>query len=201
MIYLIIALAIAQAYTFYSLKRIKKGNIPSSNKTNTSSSTEEFLRTLSSKIEYSDVEPEHQTIYNILETIKLEDWQFEIVDSSVNNYLLEYTFKFLSNNNDSYVNGIIRKYCESSNLDSSLKIGFLIFNIKGNSISLDLRNDKTKSLHNDLVSFVSYYLIKYFQKENKESLDAFKNKLIMINRGLKTLNRSKKLDDILGNDC
>lgn len=200
MIYLIIALAIAQAYTFYSLKRIKKGNI-TSNKPNRSISTEEeLLRTLSYKIKYSDIEPEYQTIYNILETIKLEDWQFEIKDSTIDNYLLEYTFKFSSNNNDSYVSGIIRKYGESSNLDSSFKIGFLIFNIKGSSLTLD-DEYKTKPLHNDLVSFVSYYLIKYYQKENKESLDAFKNKLTMINRGLKTLNRSKKLDDILGNDC
>ena len=130
----------------------------------------------------------------------MEDWQFEIKDSTIDNYLLEYTFKFSSNNNDSYVSGIIRKYGESSNLDSSFKIGFLIFNIKGSSLTLD-DEYKTKPLHNDLVSFVSYYLIKYYQKENKESLDAFKNKLTMINRGLKTLNRSKKIDDILGNDC
>lgn len=194
MIYLIIILAIAQAYTLYLIREIKKGNVQSY-KPSEDKQKEDFLRTLCSDIKYSDIDPEYQTIYNILETIKIEDWQFEILDYQVSNYSIIYNFKFNSNNDNSHVIGVLRKY-ESS----PFQIGFLNCKINGNIISL-IDEFKKKSIRDDLVSFIYYYIVKYYQEKNKKSLNAYKDNLTNINISLKTLNRSKKLNDILGNDC
>lgn len=195
MIYLIIILAIAQVYTLYSISKLKKSNTQSDKLPKHSQKDVDLLKTLCSDIKHSDVDPEYQTIYNILETIKLEDWQFEITDSDVNNYSLIYNFRFISNSNDSYVSGILRKYDANP-----FQLGYLNGRINGNSLSLS-DEFKNKPIHDDLASFIYYYIVKYYQEENKKSLDAYKNKLTEINMSLKTLNRSKKLNDILGNDC
>ncbi len=172
MIFLLTLLFVLQIVCFYFIFRNKSKTTPPK-KCYT-------LKPIPKKFEYTDIEPDCKTFYNVLETIKLEKWEAEVKPD----YDL-YDIIVTSPDGKSKIKARIRLY------DKDVKLSIFSTIINNNSIIFPEKVDQ------DAIIFLWDYIIQYEEDKNKEDEQKLRDKLISINKSLKTLNRSKLLDDIL----
>ena len=181
---IITLLAIAQILSFYLIfKRLKPKVIKPEGL---------VLKPIPKGVTYEDLDPNHDLIYEVLETIKLEDWNLEIESD----FLGRGSYKLTFTSND-YLTIVRARITEYSNNEMRLSM----FHISGKG-SVSLASDKygfpnQTKVTNDIILFLWDYVIEEYENKNKKDKQRLSNTIEGIRNSLKTLKRSKRLNTIL----
>lgn len=179
--FLIGFLLISQAITFYFLITKKKIFIKVKPK---GFILEEYPK----DIKFKNVHPDYQVVYDVFESIKLENWKLEIEqDYSISGAR---SWELNLNSHDFEVTVMCRLRMYS---DEEVRLSSLIIRTKTDSISLG-RED---SIANDIIIFFWKYIVEDKNNYNKEVYKSYEQSIDNISSKLKTLKRSRKLKSIL----
>jgi hypothetical protein len=145
------------------------------------------LAKIPKRISYKDIEPDWKTFYNFMENIKLEGWRFEVKD-----FILRrdssWDISIISHDQKSSMTGRLRDYGDDGVFLSNC-------NIRAGGTSLVVsREDEIAS---DVILFLWNYVIKHYEDQNSDLRNSYQSSIDRINSQLKTLNRSKRLTNIL----
>jgi len=185
MIYFIIALlSISQIVSFYLIFNKIKPFIKPKKVEGV------LLKPIPDNITYEDVDKNQTLVRDVIESIKLEEWKVEVKpDFGLGR---SYDVNFTSHDgNVKFINKIglgfgglekdpYLRQCHIRSTDGSIVI------------------DREKSpMTNDILIFLWDYIIKYHENENSDRTNSYLQSIKSIGSKLKTLNRSRKLDEIL----
>lgn len=149
-----------------------------------------FLKEIPNKPTYEDLDKDHKLIYDIMESVKLENWKLEITpDISYSSSTWEVNFE---SQTGIRIRSRLRKR-ESGTFSGLYLSSFRVYVNKG-SVSID---DGSK-IENDVISFLWDYVVKYHENENEEIRIYYQDTIDDISSKLKTLKRSERLNNILG---
>jgi hypothetical protein len=184
MVFFIILLAISQIIGFYLiLNKIKPIIKPKSEGI--------ILKVIPDKPTYESLDPENKLVYDVMESVKLEDWKVE-VDSDISHHLKTWTLNFES------TTGVrIRSRLRYDSLGICLS-SFTVLNGGGGfnhhgSISID----NESKIASDVIIFLWDYVVEYHLNENEKVRKYYQSTIDNIASKLKTLRRSEKLNNIL----
>jgi len=185
MAFFIILLTISQIVSFYLIfNKIKPIFKPKTEGI--------ILKMIPDKPTYESLDPENKLVYDIMESVKLENWKVE-VEADISHHSKTWTINFESNTG-------IRIRSRVRNSGEMYLSSFTVLNGErgfkhshSGSISID---DKSK-ISNDVIIFLWDYIIEYHQNENEESRKYYQSTIDDISSKLKTLRRSERLNNIL----
>lgn len=150
-----------------------------------------ILEEYPSDIKFKDVHPDYQIVYDIFESIKLENWHSEIEqDYSISG---SRTWELHFNSHDFEVTVMCRLRMYS---DQEVILSNLIIRTKTDAIALG----KEDSIANDIIIFFWKYVVEDKNNYNKEVYKSYEQSVDNISSKLKNLNRSKRLSSILGDE-
>jgi hypothetical protein len=135
---------------------------------------------------YEDIDPNFNIVYDVLKTIKIEDWKVDFEDD-FQLHGQHYKLNFVSHDVDINVRSRIR-------IDDEGDISYLSFTITG---GCQITINKDSSIKNDIVLFLWDYIVEYHEKKYNDSVKYYEDGIKKISSKLKTLNRSRRLDEIL----
>lgn len=138
------------------------------------------------QVNYNDIDPKYDTFYNFMENIKLENWQSEldVKQSGIDGC---WDVELTSHDDNSKMRVRLRDYGDGVFLSNcTIRAG-------GASLSVG----KEDAIAKDIILFTWDYVIEYYEMRNKGLEYSFKDSIDRINSQLKTLNRSKRLNNIL----
>jgi hypothetical protein len=146
------------------------------------------LAKIPERVYYKDVEPDWKTFYDFMENIKLEGWKADVTEDSLRVGSDScWVVNIISHDQKSSMTCRLRDYGDGVFLSNC--------NIRAGGTSLSVsREDKIAS---DIILFFWDYIIKHYEDENQESRNSYKSSIDKINDQLKTLNRTKRLNNIL----
>jgi hypothetical protein len=179
--FILVFLLISQAITFYFLITNKKIFVKVKPK---GIILEEYPK----DIKFKDVHPDYQIVYDIFESIKLENWNSEIEQDFSSSRSRTWQLNFNSHDFEISVMCRLRMYS-----DEEVRLSNLIIRTKTDSIALG----KEDSIANDIIIFFWKYIVEDKNNYNKEVYKSYEQSVDNISSKLKTLNRSKKLKSIL----
>ena len=146
------------------------------------------LAKIPEKVSYKDIEPDWQTFYNFMENIKLEGWKAEVTEDQLKVRDDScWVINIISHDQKSSMSGRLRDYGDGVFLSSC--------NIRAGGTSLVV--SKEDKISSDIILFLWNYVIKHYENENQELINSYQSSIDRINAELKTLNRSKRLNNIL----
>ncbi len=147
------------------------------------------LKSIPKSVEYSDIDPEFKLVYEVIETIKLEKWWVDIDSPRDTTYLI----KFESNDNSIFINS--RIYC----YDDDIRLSNFSISKSGKVIHISDFSTQIENVivKNDILLFLWDYVIGWYEEKNNKQREKYNTSIDSIRKSLKTLNRSKKLNDIL----
>ncbi len=137
-------------------------------------------------VNYKDIDPNYDTFYNFMENVKLENWQsdLDVQKSGIDGC---WDVELTSPDDKSKMKVRLRDYGDGIFLSTcTIRAG-------GASLSIG----KEDAIAKDIILFTWDYVIEYYEMRNKELEYSFKDSIERINSQLKTLNRSKRLNNIL----
>lgn len=146
-------------------------------------------------IKFKDAHPDYQIVYDVFESIKLENWQPEIEQHYSGLGYRTWKLKFNSHDFEVFVMCRLRMYSNFSD-DEEVRLSNLNIRTKTDSIVLG----KDDSIVDDIILFFWEYIIEDKNKYNKEVYESYKQSVNNISSKLKTLKRSKRLKSILENE-
>ena len=178
---IITLLVISQIATFYLIfKRIKPKIIKPDGI---------VLKPISKELDYSDLDPDFNTVFDVLKSIKMENWELEFEEEySIGNN--DYSIKFKSHDNNVRVRSRLCFYGDDDNDDP-----YFIFYINTDGCSIKI--DNKSPIKNDIILFLWDYVIEYHEGKKAKSKKYYESGIERISSNLKALNRSRKLDKIL----
>jgi hypothetical protein len=182
MAFFIILLTISQIVSFFLIfNKIKPFIKPKSNGI--------ILKLIPDKPTYESLDPSHKLVYDVMESVKLENWKVEVeADRSYHSKTWQVYFesptgiRIRSRIRENH--GIHQMYLSNFNISNT---GF------GGTISID----NESKISNDVIVFLWDYIIEYHQNENEETKNYYQATIDDISSKLKTLRRSEKLNNIL----
>ena len=150
------------------------------------------LKPIPKEVEYEDVDPNSDLIYEVLETIKLEDWYLEKDFDALGSG--SWKFTFTSKDKKTLVRARISQYTKEMKLT--------MFHVSGPKGLISIKSDpfsfpKKSKITNDIILFLWDYLIDYYEDKNKANKKVLETSIESIRESLKTLKRSKRLNTIL----
>jgi hypothetical protein len=179
MLFFIILLTISQIVSFYLIfNKIKPIIKPKTEGI--------ILKVIPDKPTYENLDPKHKLVYDIMESVKLENWKVE-VEADISHHSKSWTINFES------PTGI---HIRSRVRDSS-QIYLSGFTIINSGIGGRISVDNESKISNDVIIFLWDYIIEYHQNENEETRKYYQSTIDAISSKLKTLRRSEKLNNIL----
>jgi len=185
--FILFILAISQIYTLISvisLSKVKKRSEEVIEKYKGVTTLEKIPE----RIYYEDVEPDWNTFYNFMENIKLENWKAEVTEEAhrissdscwVVNLISHDQGSSMSIRLRDYGNGVFLATC----------------NIRSGGTYLSVR--KEDKIATDVILFAWDYVIEHYKNQNTETINSYQSAIDSINAQLKTLNRTKRLNNIL----
>jgi hypothetical protein len=180
MLFFIILLTISQIVSFYLIfNKIKPIIKPKTEGI--------ILKVIPDKPTYENLDPKHKLVYDIMESVKLENWKVE-VEADISHHSKTWTINFES------PTGI---HIRSRVRDSSEIIYLSGFTIINSGIGGRISVDNESKISNDVIIFLWDYIIEYHQSENEETRKYYESTIDDISSKLKTLRRSEKLNNIL----
>lgn len=181
-------LIVSQVYLFYLINKGKaEGKVDMK-------PGEIKLRNIPKDIQYEDVEPDFKTTYDVLETIRIEEWKLTYINVLYD----QYTLSFISNCSNIEVMCCIR---EQGRLDGGpgVRFSYLRIKDKAEDKQISLSYTSPEFIKNDVIIFMWDYIIDYYDKRNNERIEYNKGVIRTVSSKLKTLRRSEKLEKILKN--
>ena len=178
--FIITLLVISQIVSFYIIFKRLKPNIIKPEGI--------VLKPIKDKVKYEDIDPNHDLVYDVLETIKIDGWDLEF-DPEISAISDRKSFRltFTSKDYKTILRSRITEY------SGEMRLGqFVIIGQKGN-ISIDPESP----IKNDLILFLWDYVLEYYEEEYKSDKIKIEDSIGAIRRSLITLRRSKRLNTIL----
>ena len=150
------------------------------------------LKVIPDKPTYESLDPENKLVYDIMESVKLENWKVE-VEADISHHSKTWTINFES------PTGIrIRSRVRDSGEIYLSAFTFTILNgERGHGHSGTISIDDKSKISNDVIIFLWDYIIEHHQNENEETRIYYQSTIDDISSKLKTLRRSEKLNNIL----
>jgi hypothetical protein len=178
MLFFIILLAVSQIVSFFLIfNKIKPFIKPK---------TEGIvLKLIPDKPTYESLDPSHKLVYDVMESVKLENWKVE-VEADISYHSKTWTVNFESPTGVS----IRSRVRDSSHIYLA---SFILNSGIGGRISID--NDS--KISNDVIIFLWDYIVEYHLNENEETRLYYQSTIDDISTKLKTLRRSERLNNIL----
>jgi hypothetical protein len=184
--FILFIIIISQAYimiNFISLSKVKKASEEVIEKYKCVTTLEKIPK----RINYEDVEPDWDTFYNFIENIKLENWEAEVSDDGRMYSNSSWEVNLTSHDKSSSMSVRMRDYGDG------FFLGSCIIRTNGNSLSVS----KEDKIATDIILFAWDYVIKHHESENHIRKNYYQTTIENINAQLKTLNRTKRLNNIL----
>ena len=144
-----------------------------------------YLKELPQSASYKDVEPDYKVVYDVMESIVLEDWDF-LIDSSYDKFDIEIYSK------DKSIS--IRSIIRISNYGDD-RVRMSLFSLRCVNGSITVNSDDI--IYNDVLLFLWNFIIDYKLKENEKIHSYYESTIESVNSNLKTLGRSRRLKEIL----
>jgi len=178
---IVISLLIAsQVVSFYLIfKRLKPKNTKPSGI---------LLRPLKESASYETVDTNYDLVYDVLESIKVEDWDLEL-EPEISGITGYGTFRhtFTSKDGKVTLRSRISEYSDGMSLSMFVIIG------KDGLI----RIDQYSNINNDIILFLWDYVVEYYEKKYENDKISIENAVCGIRKSLTTLRRSERLNSIL----
>jgi len=148
-----------------------------------------MLKLIPDKPSYESLDPKHKLVYDVMESVKLENWKVEVEAD------ISYHSKTWQVNFESPTGIRIRsRIRENHGIHQIYLSNFSILNTGiGGTISID----NESKISNDVIIFLWDYIIEYHQNENEETRNYYQSIIDDISSKLKTLRRSERLKNIL----
>jgi hypothetical protein len=188
MLYFILSLLIiSQVYTLIKINSYSKS------KKESDAVIEKYkgvttLAKIPERVYYKDVEPDWKTFYDFMENIKLEGWKAEVTEDQLRiDRDSCWVVNLTSHDGNSVMSVRLRDYGDGIFLSSC--------NIRAGGTSLSV--SKEEKIATDIILFIWDYIIEHYESMNNDSINSYKDSINRINAQLKTLNRSKRLNNIL----
>ena len=175
---IITLLIISQIYSFYLINKKKSPVVETKKETK-----DIILKPIPKPIEVDEVEGFEEIIKDILLTAKNECWKSNIRLKNYNRYEIS----------------IVSNDVEPISIDAVVNIDNISlgrFWIKKSGSFTTVENT---SLKNDLIVFIWDYILEEEMKRNKIQYNRFKENFETLRGGLKSLNREKKINELLDN--
>lgn len=151
-----------------------------------------LLKPIPRSIKYDDVDKNYQTVKDVLESIKLEDWKVDIIFNTM--IYDSYEISVISNSNDITIK--CRISYDSGDESSIPFLGyFIISDQQSKSISID--RELSSPINNDIIEFFWDYIVEYHNSLNNQQSIMYKKSITSITSKLKALSRSRKLNEII----
>jgi len=150
-------------------------------------------------ISLSDVDPKHTLIRDVLESARLEDWKAEVEQDHRLSGSFAYMLGF--NNPSNTVEIKVRFYLDEETRGKGgiykPSIGFLIIKTTESVVSYDKDENKGSDIENEICLFLWENVIKYHNNINDQLKRDYENSIKNIKSKLTTLNRDRKLKNII----
>lgn len=185
--FIFLLLVISQVFTFIKILSYSKSKKESDDVIEKYKGVTTLAK-IPERIHYKDVEPDWKTFYDFMENIKLEGWKAEITEDQLRiDRDSCWVVTLDSHDGNSTMTARLRDYGDGVFLSNcNIRAG-------GTSLSVGREDEIAK----DIILFMWDYIIEHYQNINKESIDSYKSSIDRISAELKTLNRSKRLNNIL----
>lgn len=145
-----------------------------------------ILKVIPDKPTYESLDPKHKLVYDVIESVKLENWKVE-VEPDISYHSKTWMMKFES------PTGIRIR----SRLRDNGQMYLSSFSILNTGIGGTISIDNDSKISNDVIIFLWDYIIEYHQNENEETRNYYQSIIDDISSKLKTLRRSETLKNIL----
>ena len=145
-----------------------------------------MLKVIPDKPSYESLDPKHKLVYDVMESVKLENWKVE-VESDISYHAKTWQVNFES------PTGIRIR----SRIRENSQIYLSNFSILNTGIGGTISIDNESKISNDVIIFLWDYIIEYHQNENEETRNYYQSIIDDISSKLKTLRRSETLKNIL----
>jgi hypothetical protein len=136
---------------------------------------------------YESVDPEYKLVYDVMKSVKLENWKVEIEEDL--SYSSKHWVLKIESPNGILIRSRLRNLNDEMNLAS-----FYITRFQGGSINMKSFDSK---ITNDVIIFLWDYVIEFHENKNEEDKAYYQRTIDEISSKLKTLRRSEKLNNIL----
>lgn len=151
-----------------------------------------ILEPIPKRLEYQNVEPDHKTMYDVIESAISENWKCEVTVESPS-VVMCWRLDIVSNDGSVKILARVRDWD-----DNELHIGNFI--VKSNNTSISISSDnRNKTIENDIKVFCWKYIVDHYKAENEDVRKRYISAIEDISSNLKALNRSRRLNDILNN--
>lgn len=191
---IITLLIISQIFTFYLLW--KKSPTVQPKVTSKEESKDIILKPIPKPIRVDEVEGFESTIKDILLSAKNENWKSTI---KLNHYNISsddyYEISIVSNGVEPISIDALVDICNGHVVDrpfDNIRLGRFWIKKSGSFTTVE-----NTSLKNDLIVFLWDYIIEDEMKKNRREYARFKENFETLRGGLKSLNRDRKLDELL----
>lgn len=181
---IITLLIISQIYSFYLISKKKSPVVETKKETK-----DIILKPIPKPIEVDEVEGFEEIIKDILLTAKNENWKSTI---KLNHYNISsddyyYTIDISSNDDEPIsIDALV-----SIDIDN-IRLGRFWIKKSGSFTTVE-----NTSLKNDLLVFIWDYILEDEMKKNQRQYDRFKENFETLRGGLKSLNRERKINELL----
>lgn len=181
---IITLLIISQIYSFYLISKKKSPVVETKKETK-----DIILKPIPKPIEVDEVEGFEEIIKDILLTAKNENWKSTI---KLNHYNISsddyyYTIDISSNDDEPIsIDALV-----SIDIDN-IRLGRFWIKKSGSFTTVE-----NNSLKNDLLVFIWDYILEDEMKKNQRQYDRFKENFETLRGGLKSLNRERKINELL----
>ncbi len=141
----------------------------------------------------SDVDDDYSVIRDVLESIRLEDWVFDIKQERSILSASTYDIEFINPQGNTKVK--TRFYIHESNdrnKHQTADIGFFLILTDEHKLAYD-----KEPIRNEIILFIWEYIVNYHKDLNQERKKSYIESIKHIKSNLTTLNRVRKLDQII----
>ena len=150
-------------------------------------------------ISLSDVDPKHTLIRDVLESARLEDWKAEVEQDHRLSGSFAYMLGFSNPANTVEIK--VRFYLDEETRGKGgiykPSVGFLIIKTAESVVSYDKDENKGSDIENEICLFLWENVIKYHKNINDQLKRDYENSIKNIKSKLTTLNRDRKLKNII----
>lgn len=177
---LLFILVITQALSFYFIFNKIKPIIPIKGI---------LLKPIPDQIKFEDVDKDNKLVRDVLETIRIEGWVVEVKEDV--GIMRSYDVNFTSHDGNVHFTNKI-----GLGFNDKMEPYLRICSIRSPEASISINKDFSL-LSNDILVFLWDYIIKYHEDKNMDRTNSYLKDMKAIGSRLKTLNRIRKLDEIL----
>lgn len=153
-----------------------------------------MLKQIPRKPILKDVDPNNKILIDILESVKLEEWNYEVKEEPSYSSGANYTINWENPSKNIHIRSRLRMTENSNTKKFEPYLSNFFVSSQDGSLSFGDSDDFTK---NQIIIFIWDYIIKYHEEQNSLTKKSYTDSIKAISDKLVTLNRDRKLNSII----